>query len=275
VTEPLRTLDPSERARTELLDLGCGDGRSLTSAARRFGVPGVGLDLSAGKVRRAQAEGRSVYRADIRDLDPGDFPSVRYVMMDNVLEHLPDLDEVASVVASACALASRLVHIRHPSFEDVDYLAAHGLKQYWTDWPGVHTAPIRLHEFVAMAAAAGVYRVEILPVLRALDAADPTLLPLDAPSGQRKLDRAVHGAYDPVAHGPKPHVVLERPVYYAFDVLLVTGEEMPIVTYPSDPETSGGRPAFTWASDGGQGRPPRSRSVPARALGRLGRSVRR
>ena len=43
-------------------------------------------------------------------------------------------------------------------------------------------------------------------------------------------------------HGSKPSVRFDRPVYFAFDVLLVTGTRVPAVSYPSDPETDVRRP---------------------------------
>jgi SAM-dependent methyltransferase len=246
---PLATITAEVRAGAELLDLGCGPGRSLESAVRRFDANAVGLELNAAKVRTAQEQGLPVFQADILDLQPADFPSVRYVTMDNVLEHLPTLDAVETVLAKSCQLAADAVYVRHPSFEDEEYLAGLGLKQYWTDWPGAHTAHIRLHEFVAMANRAGVYRVLISPVLRAVDSADPTLLPLDAPPGQRKLDRSRHGAYDPDRHGEKPAVTFDRPVYFAFDLLFVRSDRMPRFDYPHDPEVSPARPSVRWPVD--------------------------
>jgi hypothetical protein len=78
---------------------------------------------------------------------------------------------------------SLLAAIRHPSFEHEEYLASLGLKQYWTDWPGVHTAHIRLHEFVAMAARIGVYDFTVRPLKRAFGSDDPTIfLRHDAPA---------------------------------------------------------------------------------------------
>ena len=90
---------------------------------------------------RAQASGLPVYEADFSRLDPQAFPAVKIVVFDNVLEHLPSLASVEEVFQRACAIASHVVYIRHPSFEHEEYLASLGLKQYWTDWPGVHTAP--------------------------------------------------------------------------------------------------------------------------------------
>jgi hypothetical protein len=161
-----------------------------------------------------------VYQGDVLELDPQAFPAVKVAVFDNMLEHLPALDVVEVAFARACAIASHVVHVRHPSFESEEYLAKLGLKQYWTDWPGVHTAHIRLAEFEAMAARNGVDRVAVQPLKRASDADDPTLLPLSAPPNQRKAERGPgeYGAYDPALHGPKPHVSFDQPVYFAYDI---------------------------------------------------------
>jgi hypothetical protein len=234
-----------------LLDLGCGVGGSLISASRRFGVDGLGLERNRQLVIRGQEAGREVYEGDVLDLRPDEFDAVRYIMLDNVLEHLPDLDAVEAVLGVACRMASRMVHVRHPSFEDEEYLASLDLKQYWTDWPGPggHTAKVRLHEFVAMAARLGQYHLEIRPVNRALDAADTTILPLAAPSHQTRSDPEGPGVYDIARHGSKPSVTFDRPVYFAYDLCIFTGHDRPQMTYLFDPERDAGRPFFTWPGE--------------------------
>jgi SAM-dependent methyltransferase len=62
-------LKPGDR----LIDLGCGDGRIVRTAARRYRVSGLGVDLDPSLVRRAQRlahdEGLQAYcRFEVRDL---------------------------------------------------------------------------------------------------------------------------------------------------------------------------------------------------------------
>jgi SAM-dependent methyltransferase len=62
-------LKPGDR----LIDLGCGDGRIVRTAARRYRVLGLGVDLDPSLVRRAQQlahdEGLQAYcRFEVRDL---------------------------------------------------------------------------------------------------------------------------------------------------------------------------------------------------------------
>ena len=246
----VKPLDPSLCATAELLDLGAGRGRWLLDEARRFGVQRpLGIEVNAAKVAQAQAAGRPVYEADFTQLDPQAFPAVKVVVFDNVLEHLPTLAAVEEAFDRACAIASRVVYIRHPSFEHDDYLATLKLKQYWTDWPGVHTAPIRLDEFVAMAARNGVYDFTVRPLKRALDSNDPTILPASAPSNQRKpaQARGEYGLYDESIHGPKPLVKFDRPVYFAFDVFFFLRSDAPAVRYRVDTDDVVARPFLEWS----------------------------
>jgi SAM-dependent methyltransferase len=45
-------------------DLGCGDGRIVIAAAQRFGARGVGVDIDAGLIEKAQAAARAAGVAD-------------------------------------------------------------------------------------------------------------------------------------------------------------------------------------------------------------------
>jgi SAM-dependent methyltransferase len=246
IPEP-RPLDRATSAKAELLDLGAGTGRWLRQAARRFGVETpLGIDKNARKVARAQANGLPVFEGDFTELDPAAFPSVKVVLIDNVLEHLATLRDVEAVVGRAFAIASDLVCIRHPSFEHKDYLASLGLKQYWTDWPDAHRTHVLLHEFVAMAERHGVFNLTVRPVKRAYDSSDPTILPLGAPSDQGKQIKDLtgsYGVYDEAKHGAKPAVTFDQPVYFAFDLIFVLANKVPVIRYPGDSEDSVARPS--------------------------------
>jgi hypothetical protein len=237
-------------ATADVLNLGAGTGKWIRHEAKRLGLERpLGIELNRGKVARAQEQGLPVYQADFTELDPHAFPAVKVVVFDNVLEHLPSLDAVEDAFTRACTIASHVVHVRHPSFEHEGYLAGLGLKQYWTDWPGVHTAHVRIAEFEAMAARHGVDRVTVQPLKRARSSDDPTILPASAPSGQHKRERGPgeYGVYDEAVHGPKPHVEFDRPLYFAYDIFFfVTGEGAPQLEYHADPETEVARPFLTW-----------------------------
>ena len=253
----VRPLDPTLCSTADLLNLGAGTGKWILQEAKRLGLERpLGIELNRGKVARAQEQGRPVYQGDFMDLDPHAFPAVKVVVFDNVLEHLPSLDAVEAAFGRACAIASHVVHVRHPAFESEDYLASVGLKQYWTDWPGVHTAPVRLAEFEEMGARAGVERVVIQPLKRAFGSDDPTILPATAAPGQRKAERGPgeYGVYDESLHGPKPVVQFDRAVYFAYDIFFFLRADAPAVEYHVDTETEVARAFLVWP---GQKRPGR------------------
>jgi hypothetical protein len=239
--------------RADLLDLGAGTGRRIKAEARQFASRHpVGIDRNPRKVARAQEQGLPVYCADFTELDPSAFPSVRAVVFDNVLEHLPSVDAVETAFGRACEIATDVVYIRHPSFEDENYLASIGLKQYWTDWPGTHTAKVRLDEFAAMADRRGIGQVTVRGVKRALASDDPTILPRSAPSNQRKrpAERGEYGLYEPELHGVKPMITFDRPVYFAFDLFFFLTSAPPAVRYEDDPDDTLARPFVRWPDRG-------------------------
>jgi SAM-dependent methyltransferase len=256
---PMTDVQPLGRtqcATAELLNLGAGTGRWLLQEARRLGVGHpLGIDINRAKVARAQASGLPVYEADFTKLDPQEFPSVKVVVFDNVLEHLPSLASVEVMFERACAIASHVVYIRHPSFEHEQYLASVGLKQYWTDWPGVHTAHVRLHEFAAIAARSGVYDLTIRPLKRARGSDDPTILPASAPPNQRKTARGpgTYGVYDEAMHGRKESIEFDRPVYFGFDLFFFLRADAPTVQYHADTDDEVAHPFLVW-TDRNRGR---------------------
>src|SRR5262249_23767409 len=140
------------------------------------------------------------------------------------------------------------VYVRHPSFEDEDYLAPLGLKQYWTDWPETHTAKVRLAEFTAMAARHGVQTVSVQGIKRATGSDDPTILPLSAPSNQRKRpeERGEYGLYDRTEHGPKPSLAFDHAVYFAYDIFFVVSARGLAISYDDDPDDALARPVVRW-----------------------------
>jgi len=126
------------RAGPSLLDLGA-DGTVAPRKRRCLAVrrEPFGVEINRAKVRTgAQAAGRPCTRPYFTQLDPQSFPAVKVVVFDNVLEHLPSLDAVETSFDRACAMGVARSLLRHPSFEDEDYLRSLELKHYWTDWPG-------------------------------------------------------------------------------------------------------------------------------------------
>ena len=82
-----RMLSMAEVGRDDVVyDLGCGDGRIVISAARRYGARGVGIDLDPDRIREAHANARAAgvqerVRFRQADLFRTDFSPATVVML--------------------------------------------------------------------------------------------------------------------------------------------------------------------------------------------------
>src|SRR4051794_2951081 len=124
------------------LDFGASSGGSIDFCEKRFQRGrGLGVDIDPAKVEAAAARGLDVVEADATSLELDD--AVSFVSMMDFCEHLPGLDVVEAIIASAARAARDFVYIHHPSFEAEHYLVTKGVRQYWHDWTG-HTAHIRV-----------------------------------------------------------------------------------------------------------------------------------
>ena len=203
----VRRLEDVDLEAYDFFDFGAGDGGSVRYCEKAFGGRGLGIDVKPSKAQAANDAGVEVVLGDILALPRR--PLVRYVSMCDFLEHLPDDDLVREVLEVAAAVATDFIYIKHPSFEDEAYLRALGLKQYWQDWKG-HPSHLLLSDLTAMLTEVGARRLEIEYVRPITDSDDATVLPLDTPPDQ--------GSYDPQLHGPKPHIVFEKPVHRAINI---------------------------------------------------------
>ena len=210
----------------DIIDLGAGDGASLKNFERKFNGRGIGIELDEKKVKKAVALGHdNIYLGSALDLHKLS-GKADYVTCDNFLEHLLSFDDVERMLRQAMGVARKCIYIRHPGFEDIDYLKSHGLKTYWSDWHG-HTAMMRIGDYMEMFMRLGIQTVKVVPVSLIKDSEDDRLLPLDAPIDQHN--------YDPKKHSKKPKkIVFDREVYYAFDIVaMVPGadQHMPDLQY--------------------------------------------
>jgi hypothetical protein len=193
------------------IDAGASTGGSLHFCQKTFKRgPGIGLDRDPDKVEQARAKGLAVARYDL--CDPR-FPRdcVSFSSMMDFLEHLPD-EEVAEKVLVALEGAARdFLFIRHPSFEDIDYLKGLGLKIGWTDWSG-HPNRMRVDAFRAIFERLGWNEYVIIAQEPIPDSSHSAIVAADGPRNVVRYDESVHG--------PKPEVTFDRPVYSRFDILV-------------------------------------------------------
>lgn len=226
----------------DFIDLGAGDGASLVNYEKKIGGKGLGVDLDKVKVKKAAELGRNVVYGDALNLHKLS-GKVDFVTCDNFLEHLLSFDEVEKMLEQAIKKSRKFIYIRHPSFEDIDYLSSLGLKTYWTDWRG-HTSMLKIADIVSMLLKHGIQTFKIVPIYLVKNSKDTRVIPLNAPIDQHHY---IH------AHGPKPSPIkkFDREVYYAFDIIgIIPGAEkhMPQLIY-IDRLKHDGRPKFTLKSD--------------------------
>ena len=161
---------------------------------------------------------------------------MRYVTADNVLEHLADLEQVEDALRAAQSIASEFIYVRHPSFEDEDYLRSLGVSGSWVHRTG-HRAHVRIVDFLGMAARLGIDRVEIIPVGLMVDTSDEEIVPLGTPKNDL--------TYDPTKHAAKPDLTFDREVYYAFDILFHLARRPSVrLVHKGDPLTTRERPVL-------------------------------
>jgi methionine biosynthesis protein MetW len=74
-------------------DLGCGDGSLLEFLRQTNSTTGYGLELSAISSAKARARGLNVIQGDIMN-DSIDIPATDYIILSQVLEHLPNPESI-------------------------------------------------------------------------------------------------------------------------------------------------------------------------------------
>jgi hypothetical protein len=214
------------------IDFGGGFGASLAYYQREFGGRGLGIEIEPHKVDAARAKGRGVVEGSLFDVPRR--PLVRYVTADNVLEHMDSIEQVEEALALAAAVADEFIYVRHPSFEDEDYLRSLGVSGTWVHRSG-HRAHVRLSDFLAMATRLGIDRVEIHPAGLIRDTSDPEIVPIGTPKNDL--------TYDPETHDPRPEVTFDRQVFYAYDILFHLARRPSVrLVYEQDPITTRTRP---------------------------------
>lgn len=229
----LAELEPSlSRGDFTFIDFGGGFGASLDYYQREFGGRGFAVEIEPHKVDAARAKGRAVVEGSLFDVPRRRL--VRYVTADNVLEHLASIEQVEDALGLAVAVADEFVYVRHPSFEDEDYLRSLGVSGTWIHRSG-HRAHVRLSDFLAMATRLGIDRVEIHPVGLIPDTSDPEIVPLGTPKNDLTYDASKHGA--------RPAVTFDREVFYAYDILFHLARRPTVrLVYEQDPITTRARP---------------------------------
>ncbi|MDE0442167.1 MAG: class I SAM-dependent methyltransferase [Gammaproteobacteria bacterium] len=199
VTEPTE----SSLGDYDFLDIGSSKGGSIDFAKNQLGGKrGLGVDINPANIEHLRRRGYDCLLGDITEMT---FPakSVRFAVMNHVLEHLP-LHKVYKAVHCAKTVATDFIYIRGPYFDSDAYLRRHGLKFYWSDWHG-HTCHVTTSLLRAVLRRLQLEDFLILGRTPVNDSLDDSIHPLDSPIDQHQ--------YDPREHPPKPTVGFDPPLH--------------------------------------------------------------
>jgi len=111
----------------DFLDLGTNNGGGFKIGERLGGTKGVGLDLNPGMVQWNLDRGRDVMCQDVRAL-PAGINGIRFAVLSNVLEHLPSIYDVGSVISALVPVCGEYLLIYGPNFDTEEFLYQHNLK---------------------------------------------------------------------------------------------------------------------------------------------------
>ncbi|MGH8629116.1 MAG: methyltransferase domain-containing protein, partial [Gammaproteobacteria bacterium] len=193
------------------VDLGCGSGGSIDHCVRRFHRgAGLGFDLDPKDTAEARRAGYDIVEEDVLTVHVPQ-RSVAFVSAMDFLEHLPDITAAAWVLKQFSPAAREFLFIRHPSFEEMEYLAGLGLKLCWSDWSD-HPNIMRLDELVALFEQLDMTEYAIFPRGLITDSSDDQVVPLSAPTDTK--------VYDPSILERKPLVRFDRPIFAQYDIFV-------------------------------------------------------
>lgn len=193
------------------IDFGASSGGSVEYCEKTFNRGrGIGIDNSATKIALAKEKGRLVTKGDLRSIHIPE-KCVSFCSALDFLEHLPNIAFATNVLHSMVRAARDFVFIRHPSFEDIDYLASMGFKIDWTDWRG-HTNMMKISDFDNIFAEAGWDDYVIIPRRRIQDSTHSAIIPLTAPTDTVRYKEETCGA--------KNCMHFTRECYEQFDIYI-------------------------------------------------------
>lgn len=172
---PIRQLQNMEPGK--LLEIGCGAGAMLQSV-NDLGWESVGIDFDRAAVAAARAKGLDVRDGD---LSAQEFPDASFdvVMMNHVIEHLPDPSEALAEIARILRPGGRLIGIT-PNAE------SWGHSHFGSDWRGLepprHLQIYTRHALKAALICAGLVQTEVTATVMSASQILKESLQLGSPS---------------------------------------------------------------------------------------------
>jgi len=198
----------------DFLDLGSKKGGSIEYCIKRYSknrlqkIKGLGIDIDPKHVIEAREAGFDVLEQDILKLDIKH--KFKFVSALDFLEHLPSIKEAERIVKKMTELATDFLFIRHPSFEDIEYLKSLNLKITWTDWSG-HTALMKTYDFANMFNKLGFRQYCFVYKRPILNSKSELIIPLQAPVNSHAYTKKM---------GEKKVINFEKPIYSQIDIFL-------------------------------------------------------
>jgi hypothetical protein len=202
----------------DFVDFGSSKGGSIEFSKQKLGgTRGLGLDIDAQKIATSRAAGFDVEQADVTQLDPSKVGTTRFVTMMHFLEHLNGVSFAEKCIVSAVNIADEFVFIRQPFFDADDYLAALGLKLYWSDWHG-HRNHMKIAELRSvlddLLLRKQIRRYIIFRRTPVEDSNDPCVHPASSPRNQHDWQAG--------KHPPKPFFKFHVPVFREIGAVIHT-----------------------------------------------------
>jgi len=194
----------------DFIDLGAKKGGSIEYCKRRFKVEnGLGIDT---KERMVEAGRRKGYDIILHDALTYEHPDkVTFVSMLDFLEHLPNTDMAKDILKKYSSIAEDFIFIRHPLFDDYDYLKSQGLKFTWHEWSD-HTNKMTIQEITYILYVLGLSQYTMLFRLPITDSKDSRVVPIDAPADTLE--------YDQENHGKKKDIKFPKKLYSQVDIFI-------------------------------------------------------
>lgn len=201
----------------DFIDAGCGTGGSLEYCTKVFGAQhGIGFDLNEQKIEEAQNNGHLAFCKNILEVD---FPykSVLFSSMMDFLEHLQDINSAKKILKTLGNASSEYLFIRHPNFDDIDYLRKLGLKLTWTDWTG-HTNMMTIADFCNVFNEFGWKDYRIIPKRIIKNSMEEVIIPINAPKDINRFSQLE--GYE------KEEFEFSKLIYYQYDIFVKLNGKM-------------------------------------------------
>ncbi|RZJ43249.1 MAG: hypothetical protein EON87_12610 [Brevundimonas sp.] len=196
-----RVLEMVRGGSFDYLDFGTHKGGGLRVGRELGGVAGLGVELQDDKVKELFQRGAFAYSGNV--LEFPDAANIRFAVCSHVLEHMPSIFEIGTVINKLAAICQDFIFIRQPSFDSQEQLFERGLKMAHFTMKH-HDCRITVRQFVDMMWD---LRLERFVIGGALPYASSDSSWFHSTAGRKNVGKWTTN--DP----PKPSIKFSRPVH--------------------------------------------------------------